>query len=209
MPKPQLYDDNPSKDLILQGDIFTEIDFFLTDFESKTSKGRGESELTEIVLPPSGTGSVISLIGETAPDVETDKSVTKEPVLKQYSEKRLVAIVSQTCDIADGEYVVVSPIYTLEEYERKLETNGEKAEKIKEHRKLIINRKGLLDKFYLENLQVNRNTQENCFIDLRQMNTVNKNIFSPRKRLVSLSHWGRQVLNYQLMWVYGRPVIEW
>jgi len=207
--KPQLYDDNPSSDLILQGDIFTEIDFFLTDFESKISKGKSQSELTEIALPPSGTGNIMSLIGETTPDAETDKTVTKEPILRQYSEKRPVAIVSQTCDIADGEYVVVSPIYTLREYKEKLETNGEKAEKIREHSGLITNRKGLLDKFYLENLQVNRNTQQNCFIDLRQVNTVNKNIFSPRKRLASLSHWGRQVLNYQLMWVYGRPVIEW
>lgn len=209
MPKPQLYDDNPDNDLILQGDIFTEIDFFLTDFESKTHKSKDQSEPVEIVLSPSGTGSVTSLIGETTPNTETDEAMTKEPTLRQYSEKRLVAIISQTCDIADGEYIVVSPIYTLKEYREKLEANSEKAEKIREHARLITNRKGLLDKFYLENLRVNRKTQENCFIDLRQVNTVNKNIFSPKRRLASLSHWGRQVLNHQLMWVYGRPVIEW
>lgn len=169
MPNPQLYDDNPRNDIILQGDIFPEIDFFLTSIEINSERRQ----------------------------------------LVQTSEKRLVSIISQTCDITDNDLVAVSPIYTIEEYIEKLKGKGENSNKISSNVGYIKNRKSLFDKFYLPSLKIMKGIIKECFVDLQQVNTVSKDLFSTKNRVSSLSHWGRQVLNYQLMWVYGRPVIEW
>lgn len=165
MPKPQLYDDNPDNDLIFQGDIFSEIDFFFTTID------------------------------------------TGKP--KQVSEKRLIAVVSQTCDVSDNDFLIVSPIYTIEEYIQELNQKGETSNKISSNVGYIKSRKSVFDRFYLESLKITKGVSKECFIDLRRANTVNKGLIAVSNRIASLSHWGRQILNYQLMWVYGRPVIEW
>lgn len=165
MSKPVLYDDNPDNDIILQGDIFSEIDFFLTTVDAGKQK--------------------------------------------QISEKRPITIVSQTCDISDNDFLVVSPIYTIEEYIQELNQKGETSNKISSNVGYIKSRKGLFDRFYLENLEITKGISKECFVDLRKVNTLNKGLITIGDRIASLSHWGRQVLNYQLMWVYGRPVTDW
>jgi hypothetical protein len=203
--KPQLYDENPINDIILQGDVFPEIDFFVTEQKTKRDINVLQAEGDELILPPPGTG-VASITDETYPSLQTERAVIKE--LKFYSkpERRLVAIISQTCDIVDNNYVVVSPIYTIDDYIEKLQEAGEKANTITSNIGYIKSRKGLLEKFYLEPI---KNITKDSYIDLNQVNTVIKTVFPLKKRIVSLSHWGRQILNYQLIWIYGRPVVEW
>lgn len=128
---------------------------------------------------------------------------------KQTTPKRLVAIISQTCDIKDNNLVVISPIYTLDEYIEMLKQKGESANKISSNIGYIKSRKSLLDKFYLQNLEITKGNVQECFIDLLQMKTVSKSQFTIDKRISSLSHWGRHLLDHQLSWVYGRPIIEW
>ncbi len=164
MSKPALYDDNPDNG-ILQGDIFSEIDFFLTTIDAGKQK--------------------------------------------QISEKRPIAVVSQTCDISDNDFLVISPIYTIEEYIQELNQKGETSSKIRSNVGYIKSRKGLFDRFYLENLQIIKGISKECFIDLRKVNTLNKGLITIGDRIASLSYWGRQVLDYQLMWVFGRPVTDW
>ena len=169
MQNPQLYDNNPGTDIILQGDIFPEIDFFLSNSEVNPDKIRQF----------------------------------------QISEKRLISVLSQTCDISDNEFIVVGPVYTIDEYVAKSEQKGENPNKISSNVGYIKSRKGLLDKFYLNYIEITNGVPKECYVDLQQINTVNKNMFPLKNRIASLSHWGRQLLNYQLIWVYGRPVIDW
>lgn len=169
MSNPPLYDNNPRNDLILQGDIFPEIDFLVVNTEFNP-----ERSLAKQVIP-----------------------------------KRLVAIISQTCDTKENDSVVISPIYNLDEYIEMLKQKGESANKISSNVGYIKSRKSLLDKFYLQNLEITKGNVQECFIDLLQMKTVSKSLFTIDKRISSLSHWGRHLLDHQLSWVYGRPVIEW
>jgi hypothetical protein len=166
---PPLYDNISGNDVILQGDIFPEIDFFITNTE----------------INPDKINSF------------------------QISERRMVSIISQTCDVSESDFIVVSPIYTIDEYVETLKQRGEKANAISSNVGYIKSRKSLLDKFYLTSLEIMPETSKECYIDLRQINTISKKLCPLHSRIASLSHWGRHVLNYQLTWVYGRPIINW
>ena len=187
MSKPRLYDDNPGK-VLLQGDIFPEIDLLITESRFRST----ENGLTEAVLSAS-SGTPLPTPEEVIPPTE------------KINPLKLVVIMSQTCDIRDSEYVVVSPIYTLRDYTEELKRLGKSAQS---NIGLIKSRKRMWDKFYLEDLKISGNLEE-CYADLKKVHTISKGLLHIDDRIASLSHWGRQVLNYQLMWVYGRPVVEW
>lgn len=166
MQKPSLYEETLQKDIIFQGDIFSEFNFYIPVHSSEVDSAK--------------------------------------PAESFYFEKRMMAVISQTCDIPKSHYLLISPIYTIEEYfESEKIDNPQKA---KSGMNLIKSRKGLLSRFYLEGIE---SKHKECFIDLRVVNTINKNLIKPADKIASLSHWGRQVLNHHLMWLFGRPVVDW
>lgn len=182
MSQPSLYESNPDRNVILQGDIFPEIDFYVP-------------LPTSVKLEPPPSSSVIR-----------DGSFSEEQISSQVNskkERRLMTIITQSCDITDEDSLLVSPVYTIEEYIRFNPKN------FQSNLALIRKRKGLFDKFYLENIILPGNISVECYINLKVVNLISRNSVNTSQKIASLSHWGRHVLNHQLMWLFGRPIVEW
>ncbi|MCL4416084.1 MAG: hypothetical protein M1371_04070 [Actinobacteria bacterium] len=165
-----LFDENPRVDIIIQGDIYPEIDFYIFN----------------------------------------NFSYSKNPHINSiaHREKRLAVVISQTCDIFDSDNLFICPIFTLNEYINS-ESNINKA---KSNVGLIKSRKGLLEKFFLGNLNVQREnytTYDEFYIDLKIINTIDKSLLNPIEKIACLSDWGRHHLCHQLSWLFGRPVANW
>ncbi len=141
----------------------------------------------------------VFLQGDIFPEVEFNKIFQEDVIL----EKRYAMAISQTCDIADGDNILLSPIYTVDEY---LHTSPkEPTHKVK----LMRTRKGLFDKFYLGELPLPGSNSIESYVDLKVVSMISKNDIKSETKIVSLSHWGRHVLNSQLVWLFGRPVVDW
>ncbi len=127
---------------------------------------------------------------------------------------RPAIIVSQTCDIDKSYSVLLSPIYTFEEYvaSEELKDPEKGGSKALSRMEQIKARNGCFEKFYLGNINIelpNGSLFSDCFADLRIINPIKKELISPPNKFLSLSDWGRHVLNYQLNWLLGRPITDW
>lgn len=191
MQKPTLYEPILDKSVILQGDIFPEFDFSIP-FSSTTHFTSGS--------PSQSPGSGISSLPNI--DASTSLSASSQSPAFQ-TERRLMAVMTQSCDISDGDSLLISPIYTIDEY-KLLEPKN-----FQSNLGHIRSRKNLLDKFYLENLVLPDHAVCECFINLKIVNMISRSSLDSSNKIASLSHWGRHLLNHQLMWLFGRPIIDW
>ncbi len=170
------YSDNPNPNTLFQGDIFPNVSILFA------------REKIEIFRP--STGKICSKISIKEMSEIQDAFNNGIEIVLADAHITTIMIISQTCDIANRDFIHISPIFPL----TRIET---------ENRKKSIMQGKTNYRFYLPMV----NSLEESYVDFPIINSIKKENINIEKRIASLSDHYRHHLDYHLSDFFSRPYI--
>lgn len=176
------YTEPPTEDILFQGDILEDL-YFVSPLSQDTKSSEGAP------LSPARVQETSRIIKEVLVDVKVGKGI----------------LVSQTCDMqrdskGRSKYILICPVRNLSQLESKLleaeTTEGEVKGIIGNLRARRIN-----DLFYLPA----SDSFEESYAELALITTIDKDLLTLEKRILSLTPYARQWFQFALSNSLDRP----